>query len=222
MTIMLPGILPPGVLEALLLIVLIGALLLVVRGVRRRHAFARVEADAELPDLETAQRITATVRRVYRDAEQGVWMADVSLGRKRLTLCAVDFAAKAEAWRGLVTREADIALYALSSLAPGGVEAMRDQIKDYDKVKITPDLVRLVPVPDAESPNDFAVIARTLSHRTDAASGIPVDVYRAEVIRSQELNLILELAVPKVPGTTPYPDGSMVHGSARLYGYLPG
>ena len=216
---MLNGLLPPGVLEGLLLVVLIGAFVLVVRGVRRRRAFARVEPDAPLPDLETQQRITATVKRVYRDPGQGVWLVETMLGRKRVTFCAVDFAEKAAVWQGAVGADADIALYALSSLAPGGVETMRDQIKDYDKVEITPDLVRLVPA--GEFANDHAVIGRVLSHRTDEASGIPVDVYRAEVVRGKELNLILELAVPKVPGTTPYAPPAMVHGSARLYGYLP-
>ena len=147
-------------------------------------------------------------------------LVKVPLGRRRLTLCAADFAWKAEAWRAQVGRDADIAVYALSSLAPGGVEEMRDQIKDYDKVEITPDLVRLVPA--GEFANDHAVIGRVLSHRTDEASGIPVDVYRAEVVRSQDLTLILELAVPKVPGTTPFLPQAMVHGSARLYGYLAG
>lgn len=214
------GLLPPGVLEALLLVVLIGAFVLVVRGVRRRRAFARVEADTDLPDLETAQRITATVKRVYRDPAQGVWLVETMLGRRRLTLCAADFAWKADAWRALVGKDADIAVYALASLAPGGVEAMRDQIKDYDKVEITPDLVRLVPA--GEFANDHAVIGRVLSHRTDDAAGVPVDVYRAEVVRSQDLTLILELAVPKEPGTTPFAPQSMVHGSGRLYGYLAG
>jgi len=217
---MFTRVLPPEVLGAVLLLLLLGGLFLVVRAVRRRGEFARPGADegVELPDLTTQQRIAATVRRVYRDPAQGVWLVEAQLGKRRITFCATDHAQNAERYAGLAGQEADFALYALSMLAPGGVEAMRDQIKDIDKVTITPDLVRLVAA--GEFANDHAVIGRVLSRRDDSAAGVPVTVYRTEVVRGKDLQMVLELAAPAVPGTDPFPDRSMVHGSARLYGYL--
>lgn len=217
---MFTRLIPPEVLAILLLAVLIGGFVLVVRAVRRRGDFAPADTDApaDLPDLITQQRVSGTVRRVFRDNAQGAWLVEVQFGKRRLAFCPTDFAANGARYREAAGKEIDVALYALSTLAPGGVEAMRDQIKDIDRVTVTPDMVRLVPA--GEFANDYAVIGRALSHREDSASGIPVRVYRTEVVRSNDAQMVLELAVPNVPGTAPFPDRSMVHGSARLYGYL--
>jgi hypothetical protein len=210
--------LPPGVPEALLLIVIIGVIALVARGIRRRRAFAPTESDTELPTLTTDQRVRGIVRRVHRDPAQGVWLVEVSLGRRRLTFCATDYAAVAERYTSLVGKEADIALYGLATLATGGADAIRDQIKDADKVEITPELVRLIPT--GQFANDHVVIGRVLSHQDEEMSGLPVTVYRTQVVRTDDLTLVLELAVERAANTPAFVDGMMVHGSARLYGYL--
>jgi len=210
--------LPPGVPEALLLLVIVGVIALVARSVRRRRAFAAVSADVELPSLTTDQRIAGLVHRVYRDPAQGAWLVEVSLGRRRFTFCATDYETAAERYVSLVGKEADIALYGLATLAPGGADTMRDQIKDADKIEITPDLVRLIPT--GQFANDQVVIGRVLSHRDEEMNGIQVRVYRTQVVRAEDLTLVLELAAEGAAGTPPFADDTMVHGSARLYGYL--
>ncbi|GAB4455433.1 MAG: hypothetical protein OHK0029_11560 [Armatimonadaceae bacterium] len=143
---------------------------------------------------------------------------EAALGKRRFTFCAVDYEMHADRYQAQVGKQTDIALFALSNLAPGGVEAMKDQIKDFDKVEITPDLVRLIPAGDFA--NDHAVIGRVLSHRDDEMEGMPVRAYRVQVIRGADLTLVLELVVER-DKSRPFPDQSMVHGSARLFGYLP-
>jgi hypothetical protein len=209
--------LPPGVPEALLLIVIVGVIALVARSVRRRRAFASAEADAEIPNLTTDQRVRGTIRRVHRDPAQGVWLIEIALGRRRLTVCATDYAAEESRYTSLVGKETDMALYALATLVAGGADAMRDQIKDAEKVEITPELVRLIPT--GQFANDHVVIGRVLSHREDEVDGLPVTVYRTQVIRDDDLTLVLELAAERATGGA-FADNAMVHGSARLYGYL--
>jgi hypothetical protein len=217
------GLLPKGVGEALLLFFVLLAGFLVIRSVRRRHEHAAPvptgEEDA-LPTLTTQQRVTGVLRRVYRDAAQGVWLAEIALGKRKFTFCATDYAAQAEHYAALVGKEADIALFAFATLAPGGADAMKEQnlIKDEGKVRITPDLVRLIP--HGTFANDYVVIARVLSRRGETLDGEPLAVYRAQVVRADDLTLVLELAAQ--PADAPFPDQSMVHGSARLCGYLSG
>lgn len=215
------GLLPKGIGEALLLLFVILAIFLVVRSVRRRHErpIADGETGAEsVPTLPTEQRVTGVLRRIYRDSAQGVWLADIALGKRKFTFCATDQAAQAERYQSLIGKEADVALYAFATLAPGGADAMRDQnlIRDSDKVPITPDLVRLIP--QGAFANDYVVIGRILSHREEEIDEEPLTVYRAQVIRSADLTLVVELAAERTD--TPLADQSMVHGSARLCGYL--
>src|SRR4051812_27134884 len=100
--------LPPGVGESVLLLVGVFTAFLVVRAVRRRRDFAPVapDADVELPSLTTEGRVTGTVRRVHRDPNQGVWLVEIALGKRRLTFCATDYAAQAERYVGLTGKTA--------------------------------------------------------------------------------------------------------------------
>jgi hypothetical protein len=216
---MFVGLLPRGLLEVMLLLVILFVGFLVFRSVGRRRAFAKVTPDegVDLPSLTTQQRIAGTVRRIWRDPAQGVWLIEVAQGKRKFTFCAVDYADKSQQYQDLVGKQADIAFYGLATLAPGGVEAMREQIKDIDKVDVTPGMVRLVPV--GQYANDYAVIGRVLSHREEIMDDLPLTVYRTQVIHSTELTLVVDLAVQK-DVTPPFADQTMVHGSARLYGYL--
>ena len=213
------GPLPPGVAETVLLLAVLFTAFLIVRAVRRRRDYAPAapDEDVELPSLTTEGRVTGTVRRIYRDPAQGVWLTEIALGKRRFTVCTTDYAAQTERYANLTGKQADFALYGMATLAPGGVEAMRDQIKDFDKVAVTPELVRLIPV--GQYANDYAVIGRILSHRDEEMDTLPLRVYRAQTVRSDELTLVLELAVQREDASA-FPDQSMAHGSARLYGYL--
>lgn len=212
-------LLPPGTLEALLLIVLIGGLLLVVRSIRRRHIAAPLGGDEPLPTLTTPQRVTGTLRRLFYERAQGVWLGEILVGKRRFTFAITDHGANKERYASLLGKEVDIALYALATLAPGGVETMKDQIKDLDKVEITPNMVRLIQT--GQYPNDYVAIARILSHRQDTLTDeTPLLVYRCEVIRAPELALVLELAVPQEENGSAFADQEMVHGAARLFGQL--
>lgn len=215
---MFVGLLPRGMLEALMLLVILFVGFLVIRSVRRRRAFAKVTPDegVDLPSLSTQQRIAGTIRRVWRDPGQGVWLIEVALGKRKFTFCAVDYADKSESYQEGIGKQTDIALYGLATLASGGVEAMREQIKDIDKVDVTPGMVRLVPA--GQYANDYAVIARVLSHREEIMDDLPLTIYRSQVIHTTDLTLMVDLAIQKEQA--PFPDQSMVHGSARLYGYL--
>lgn len=219
------GLLPPGVPEALLFLVLVTAGTIVVQAVRkRRNSFLATVVEErstveDLPSLQTHHRVTGTVRRAYRDPVQAVWLVEIQVGKRKITFAATDFGRKAGRYATLTGQDADIALYGLATLEPGGAEAMREQIKDYDKVKVTPDLVRLIPA--GQFGNDHAVIGRILSRQEDSLSdSTPVTVYRTQVIRSDDLTLVLELATDRETTSTPLAEGSMAHGSARLFGYL--
>ncbi len=207
--------LPPGVGEVILFATVLGGIGIVARAVRRRKNFT-LPTDTDLPDLQTPGRITATIRRVYRDAAQNVWLVEASVGKRRVTFCATDYEQNAERYQSVTGEKADVALFGTATLAPGGAEAMREQIKDIDKVDLTKDPVRLIPA--GQFANDHAVIGRILSHRSDTMSGFAVHVYRAQVARTDDLTLVIELATE--PEGTPFPSQSMVHGAARLYGYL--
>jgi hypothetical protein len=207
--------LPPGVAEVGLFIVILGAIGWGVRAFRRREKFLPVP-DTDLPDLQTQGRVTATVRRVYRDPAQNVWLVEASVGKRRITFCAIDYTQNAEGYQGAVGEKADVALFGTATLAPGGAEAMRDQIKDIDKVDLSKEPVRLIPA--GQFANDHVVIGRVLSHRTDTMSGFGVNVYRTQVARTDDFTLVFELATDTAG--TPFTAQSMVHGAARLYGYL--
>lgn len=212
--------LPPGAPEALLLLVILVAIASVIMLVRRRRRFARIEADVELPDLKTEQRTLITLRRIFRDPAQGVWLAEGTsgkTGKRRLVLCLTDYEAKRKHYDESVGKVTDFSLFGMATLAAGGAEAMRDQIRDADK--ITGDAMRLIPA--GQYANDYVVIGRIASRREDAVNGIPVMLYRVQVTAADDLTLMLELACD--PDVTPaLSENSMTHGAARLYGYLPG
>lgn len=213
---------PPDISPGLVFVALFAAVaafvVLVVVRVRRRRAFAPAQADAPLPNLATQQRASATIRRTFRDPAQGVWLVDVVVGPKRLTFCATDYAANAARYTGLVGQTVEVALYALATLAPGGVEAIRDQIKDIDKVEAKPDLVALVR--EGQHANDYVVIGRVLDARPDAWDEMALTVYRTQVIRSDQMTFVLDLAAPQAASGDGFAPRSLVHGSARLFGYL--
>ena len=206
--------------EALLLLVFLAIAFLVWRAVRRRRAYAgAVLAPAALPHLDTQQRVTGTVRRTFRDPDQQVWQVTISVGeRTRLTFCATDYDSDEKRYAELAGKPADIALFALATLAPGGAEAMKEQIKDIDKIDLRPDLVTLTPAPNLY-PNDYVVIGKVLSERDEVWDEMPLRVYRTQVLRRSDLTLVLDLAVP-AQEALPNASGSMVHGSARLFGRL--
>lgn len=192
------------------------------RGIRRRRAFAVRQTDVELPRLETPQRVTAILRRTYRDPAQGVWLVEAQIGPRRVgstsvTFCATDYDQNGPRYEGLLGKPAELALFALATLAEGGVEAMKDQIKDLDKIEMRPDLVALAPA--GEFANDRAVIGRALDAREAAWDEMPLTVYRTQVVRTENLTLVLDLAVPR-DAAPPFAPNTMVHGSARLFGYL--
>jgi hypothetical protein len=189
---------------------------LAVRAVRRRRAFVPAQVEAALPRLETEQRVTGTIRRVWRDPEQGVWLATAEVGGFRLSFCAVDYAGAADRYLDLTGKPADIALFALATLEPGGVEAMRHQIKDIEKIRPRPDLVTLVR--EGQYANDYVVIGQVLDAREDAWDEMPLTVYRTQAVRRDDLTLVLDLAAPRAE--TPFAPRALVHGSARLFGYL--
>lgn len=235
---MLNGIISPIVAQVLLVVVLLGATLFVLRVLvrsRKRTQIVQmlstlpedaVAAIAEdLPHLTTQYRVSAPVTRIIPPVQlPAPPIVEIRLGKRALQFTPVDIArpevpARYEQAQGKPADATDVALFALCTLEEGGADAMQNQIKDFDKVKDAPNVVRLVPTQTVAG--DYIVIARVLSHRSDIASeGVPVIVYRAEVIKNAETHLVIELAVPD-EGQTPFADGTMVHGTARLYGYLP-
>ena len=222
--------------QALLVALLLGVILLVVRVVRARgktrgnplSALTPDETAAlsdALPQLETQYRVSTPVVRVLPAAgETALPLVELRLGRRLLIFTPVDLAkpdvaARYAAAAAKGAPPADIALFALCALEEGGADAIADRIKDFDKVKDAPHVVRLVPA--QTQAGDYIVIARVLSHRRDAvADDTPVIVYRAEAIKNDDTQLVLELAVPD-DGQPPFADKTMVHGTARMYGYLP-
>ena len=217
------SLLPPGTLEVLLFVVLVGAFIFVVRNVRNRHAVvlpgtATPDTESDLPFLETPLRVRAAIRRVFRDPAQDALLVEAQVGKKRFVFRAADAPNHRERYEKLIgTKEtADLAVYALATLAPGGAEAIRHQIKDWDKANARPDMVGLFSA--GQYANDYAVIARIVSHRDDTVSGESVWVYRAQVVKTPDQELFMELAVDAELSDEPFPTDAMVHGSARLFG----
>ena len=202
-----------------LLLILAGFGGLVVRSVRRRKDFLSTVTNnsAALPDLETELRLTGTLRRLWRDPQEGLPLAELGVGSRRFIFCTTDQATSGERYKAAVGKSVTVALYGLATLAPGGSEAMREQLRDADRV--APDTVTLVH--EGQLENDYVVIGRLLSHRPHLWGEVPLMVYRAQVLRTDDLTLILELAVPSPQSDVPLPDDSLAHGSVRLFGYLP-
>ena len=207
------------ILPIALLLVLGGFGALVARSLKRRKEFLTVgAADAsELPDLLTDVRLTGVLRRLWRDPQEGLPLAELAVGSHRLIVCTTDQAAQAERYKAIVSKPCELALFGLATLAPGGADAMHDLLRDAET--LAPDTLALVRQGKLE--NDYVVIGKILSHRTAAWGELPLIVYKAQVIRSGDLNLIFELAVPNSENAPPLPDSSLAHGSVRLFGYLP-
>ena len=209
--------------EIILLAVSLLVFLLVVYAVlrvRRRGTLvgAASGANEDAPRLQTQQRVTGTVRRRRYDPAQEAWLVTADVGVMRLTFRATDYAESDARYRGLLGKPADIALFALATLERGGAEAMRHQIKDADKIDLRPDLVTLTPA--GQFANDYAVIGRVLDSREDTWDDLPLVVYRTQVVRSDDRTLVLDLAVQQSGGAARFAPQTMVHGSARLFGYL--
>jgi hypothetical protein len=117
--------------EIVLLAVLVLAFAFVVRAVRRRKPVAvltaaEIETATALPRLETQQRVAGAVKRVFRDPGQGLWLATIKIGPSRFTFCPTDWAENRQRYEALAadpkSPPADLALFALCTLAPGGAE----------------------------------------------------------------------------------------------------
>ena len=202
--------------ELVLFAVFVVALLFVVRRVRQRRMALPAAASVDLPHLTTNQRLTATIRRVFRDNAQGVWLVIAEAGGTKLTFCAVDYEQSVARYNESIGKPVTVALFALATLAAGGIEAMREQIADADRVDLRPDMVRLIP--QGQYANDYVVIGRALDAREDSWDEMPLTVYRTQVLQSEGLSLTLDLAAPRVDAA--FSPASMVHGSARLFGCL--
>ncbi len=220
---MLRSLLPPGTVEFLLFVVMVGAFVLVVRSVRNRRKFASAaynaggDAENAVPILSTPVRVRGTVRRVFPDRQQDALVVEVQIGKKRLVFRPADSEniARYETLAG-GKETADFTLYALATLAAGGVEAMREQIKDWDSVNARADMVGLFPA--GEFSNDYAVIAKIKNRREDTVDNEPVWVYSAQVVKTGDQELFLELACDAAPPMEPLKNNTMAHGSARLFG----
>ena len=207
------------VLPVALLLILGGFGALVARSLKRRKDFLTTvsAAASELPDLVTDQRFDGTLRRLWRDPQEGLPLAELAVESHRFILCTTDQSTHAERYKALVSKPCELALYGLATLAPGGADAMRNQLRDSDKLPT--DTLALVRQGQLE--NDYVVICRLLSHRTATWGQLELIVYTAQVVKSESLNLTLELAAPNSENTLPLPDNSLAHGSVRLFGYLP-
>jgi hypothetical protein len=194
-------------------LVLIGAGIVVVRGIRRRAAFSVTsEKESLVPRLDVTSRVHGKVRRVFRDPTTSEPLVEIALGNRVLVLCPADHTDRSDDWRLSIGKSLDLALYGLATLAAGGADTIKDRIKDADQLEITPDLLRFLPV--GVQKNDYFAIGRALSQRPDSLAGDPLVVYRLQVAP----DLTLDVATPA--DGEPFAENRMVHGSVRLFGYL--
>jgi hypothetical protein len=195
-------------------VVLVGVGVVVVRGIRRRAAFSVTSKRTSLvPRLDVSSRAMGKVRRVLRDPTTSEPLVEIAVGNRVLVLCPADHTERADDWRLSIGKTVEIALYGLATLAPGGADTIKDQIKDADQLEITPDLLRFLRV--GVQQNDYFAIGRALSHQTDSLGDDPLVVYRLQTAP----DLTLDVGTPA--DGKPFPESLMVHGSVRLYGYLP-
>ena len=206
------------VLPVVLLVVLGGMGALVARSLRRRKDFLQaVTPDGtELPDLQTEQRLTATLRRLWRDAQQGLPLVEAGTETLKLVFCPTDHAASAERYKTGIGKPAELALFGLATLAPGGIEAIRHQIVDADKHALSAQTVLLLR--QGQFDNDYVVVCRLLSQRPAIWGELALTVWRAQVQEQGGQPLVIELAVPQETDLT---ENTFAHGSVRLFGYLP-
>jgi hypothetical protein len=201
----------PGLLEGTLAVILLGGGVMVVRAVGRRRQFQKNAAEVVLPNLQTSVRVTGTLQRLYRDTAQGVTLATLKVGERILTFCPTDDTTAAGYALGEVV---SVALFALSTLEPGGFEkeSVRSLVRDVPHEELTPE--RTVLAHAGEFANDYWIVGHMTHSRRDAWDDMELVVYNA-----QTQVVTLELAVPeagKLPGDLPM----QAHGSARLFGYL--
>ena len=202
----------------MLFAVLVVLALLIVRAVRRRWKVAPTTVEALLPDLVTDVRVHATIRRVFRDPDQGVFLVEASVEKRKWTFCAVDYESHAERYTGAIGQSADFALYALGTLEAGGAEAIPGQIVDLDRVaEPLTEVMRLVPA--GGFPNDYAVIGRVVSQRDEILRDAPVRVYRTQVEAQSLSPSFIDVAV-EASEQPPFAADLLVHGSARLFAYF--
>lgn len=204
----------------ILLVLLLGGFgALVGRSLKRRKEFlttGQIGAGEELPTLVPEQRLSGTLRRLWRDPQQGLPLAELGVGSRRFIFCPTDPTENGEHYKAAIGKPVTVALYGLATLAPGGVEAMREQLRDAEK--LGPETLALVRQGQLE--NDYVAICRVQSNRGASWGEFPLTVYTAQLLASDDLNLTLELAVPTDPSTLPLPDNTLAHGSVRLFGYL--
>jgi len=204
--------------EAVLAVFFLLLFYMVVRRVRNRRVFARVAADADLPDLKSNQRITGKLTRIYRDPRQGVWLADLTHGSLEITFCATDHEQFADRYKRQVGNRVEAALFALSTLAPGGVDALPEPARSVVGADVDPASMAMIRT--GLYPNDHVVIGRVVDDRDDSWGELPITVYTVETSGRSGERLLIDLAVRADPTQDRFKAGSLVHGSARLYGYL--
>ena len=204
--------LPLGGLEFVLLFVLIGFVALVIRGVRRRNSFQFAVEPGLLPTLTTETRVVGKVRRVFRNPALGLPLVEIAVGKRVLIFCPTDHQANQKTYKERIGKSVTVAPFGLATLEPGGADAIRDQIRDADEVEPTPDLLRFLHV--GQHPNDYFAIGRVVSSREETWDDDPLILYRLQAAP----DLTLEVATPKTE--TVFADGSMAHGSVRLFAYL--
>ncbi len=206
-------VIPAGALEILLFLTLLGSLLFVVSRVSRRTSYlAALTTPEDLPRLVTASQADVTIRRLFRDREQDVILAEGLFGGQRsYTFCASDFPSRSKIYEASLRRPLTISLFALASLKKD--EAASSEPGEMGAIEV-PHAVSLTA--SGPRPNDYHLRGRIVSHRTGDLDGQPVDVYTL-----QDVGLPIEVAVEAVPNTGSFAHGSSVTGVVRLYGYLP-
>ena len=204
--------LPLGGLEFVLLFLLLVFAALVIRGVRRRNSFQLAVEPGLLPTLATETRIAGKVRRVFRNPALGLPLVEIAVGKRLLIFCPTDHDTNQKTYKAKIGKSVTVAPFGLATLEAGGADTIRDQIRDADTVEPTPDLLRFLHV--GQHPNDYFAIGRVVSSREETWDDDPLTLYRLQAAP----DLTLEVATPKTASV--FADGSMAHGSVRLFGYL--
>lgn len=210
--------LPSGVGEGLLLLIVGGGFALVWRSIRRRKAFASALADSELPNVATDIRFRVRARRLWRDSASGLPLAEVDFAGRKLVVCPVDHERNAGRWGLSAGKAIDIALFGLATLKPGGADAMRGQIRDFDESVSSPDVSVLIR--QGETPCDYVLIGRLLSSRQSDWDGMALTVWRVQCVFTAENGVVFEASVPTEGSDPGLVAGAMAHGSVRLFAYL--
>ena len=211
--------LPPYVAEILLFLIVMGVGLFLARAIARRKQFQQTFDDAPIPLLSTQQRVRAQIVNLKRDPAQNLWIVQAKIGRRILLFCAADYASHHEAYQKLLAdkTKTDFALFGLATLEEGGVNNIKGQIRDFDKVNPPPDFVTLIA--EGQYPNDYFAIANLMDARDELWDDTPLRVYRAQVVRSDDFTLVIDLGL-QPENAAPLNPPLFAHGSVRLFGYL--